>query len=135
MSRPAGGPIVGSLEQLLSRLTTRWRTEAEILHRRGADEQADVLESCASELVDEGRFLSLEALTLEQAAKESGYSYSALQKLTRDGTISNVGKKGAPRVRRADLPKKPGADNTASTGEPALAELVLAGSVTASHIP
>ncbi len=127
-------PATGRFERLISRVTARWREEAAILHRRGADEQAAVLESCASELVEEGRFLSLEALTLEQAANESGYSYSALQKMTSHGTIPNVGKKGAPRVRRADLPKKPGADNTASAGEPALAELVLAGSVTASHI-
>lgn len=134
MSRPACGPVVGSLEQLLSRVTTRWRSEAEVLHRRGADEQAAVLESCASELVEEGRFLSLEALTLEQAAAESGFSYSALQKMTRDGTIPNVGKKGAPRVRRADLPKKPGGGRKAREDEPDLVELVLAGRGTPSHI-
>jgi hypothetical protein len=119
------------LHPLLSRVTQRWRNEAEILHRRGADEQAAVLESCASELEQEGRRFSLEALTLEQAAESSGFSYSALQKMVRYGTIPNVGKKGAPRIRRGDLPKKPGAGGESRGGELDLAELVLAGKMQA----
>jgi hypothetical protein len=108
-------------------LTARWRADAGILRHRGAAVQADVLESCAAELEDEGRLFSLEALTLEQAAEESRFSYSALQKMVSDGTIPNVGKKGAPRVRRGDLPKKPGGGGEPCRGEPDLADLVLAG--------
>src|SRR5882762_3625710 len=112
---------LSAVDVLVSRLTTRWRAEADVLHRRGADEQAVVLKSCAHELKEEGRLFSLEALTLEQAAESSGFSYSALQKMVRDGTLPNVGKKGAPRVRRGDLPKKPGGSGEPRGGEPDLA--------------
>jgi hypothetical protein len=45
-------------------------------------------------------------LTLEQAAAESGYSGEYLRKLIATGELSQAGRKGAPRVRRADLPRK-----------------------------
>src|SRR6266571_7269591 len=48
----------------------------------------------------------LEALTLEQAERESGYSYSALQKMVATGRLRNVGAPHRPRVQRGDLPKK-----------------------------
>ena len=126
MTRSRRQRATGATEALISLLTTRWRTEAETLHRRGADEQAHVLESCAVELEEQGRAFSLEALTLEQAVAESGFSYSAVQKMVSNGTIPNVGKKGAPRVRRGDLPKKL-ARGEHRQGEPDLAGLVLAG--------
>ena len=126
MNPPGRRSTLSAVDLLISRLTTRWRAEADVLHRRGADEQAFVLKSCASELEHEGHLFSLEALTLEQAADSSGFSYSALQKMVRDGTIPNVGKKGAPRVRRGDLPKK-AVPHEPSDSEPDLAKLVLAG--------
>lgn len=118
---------MANIAQFSSRLATRWHKEAEILHRRGADDQATVLESCAKEVLEEGRLFSSEAITLEQAAQESGYSYSALQKMTRGGTIPNAGAKRSPRVRRGDLPKKPGSAREPQGGQPDLAERVLAG--------
>jgi hypothetical protein len=51
----------------------------------------------------------LHALTLEEAARESGYSYSSLQKKVASGGLTNVGTKGSPRVRRGELPRKGGA--------------------------
>ncbi len=135
MSRSSPRATARPFDRLLACITTRWRSEAEILHRRGADEQAAVLESCVSDLEEEARLFSLEEITLEQAAGESGYSYSALQKMVSDGTIQNVGKKGTPRVLRGDLPKKPGSGKELSKGEPLLAELVLAGKGSSSHIP
>lgn len=127
MSRSGRMSAFGCVDPLVSRITKRWRSEADVLHRRGADEQAVVLKSCASELEEEGRLFSLEALTLEQAAESSGFSYSALQKMVRDGTLPNVGKKGAPRIRRGDLPKKPSGATEPREGEPDISELVLAG--------
>ena len=47
-----------------------------------------------------------EPLTLTQAAEESRFSYSAIQKMVASGESENVGGKGNPRVRRGDLPKK-----------------------------
>jgi len=99
-----------------------WRSEATLLRRRGAHQQADVLESCAADLEAWLREHDLEALTLEQAAIESGYSYSALQKKVAGGELANVGKKHAPRIRRADLPRKATRLQTAND----IAEVALA---------
>ncbi len=134
MSRSGRHSALSSVDALVSRVTKRWLSEAETLHRRGADEQAVVLQSCANELTEEGRLFSLEALTLGRAAEESGFSYSALEKMVRDGTLPNVGKKGAPRVHRGDLPSKPGSCREPPKDEPSIAELALAGNVKASHI-
>jgi len=83
-----------------------WRHEAAVLRRRGAAGQAEALESCAAELEAWESQRALEALTLEEAERESGYSYSAIEKMVRRGEIENVGEKGRPRVRRGDLPRK-----------------------------
>ena len=109
-------------------LAQRWRDDAVLLRRRGAEAQATALESCASDLEEEDRRLSLETLTLEQAEGESGYSYGALQKMVADGRLSNAGGPHRPRIRRCDLPRKSSAGREGTKGEPDLASLVLAGS-------
>src|SRR4051794_31045725 len=68
-----------------SPLRMRWQTQAKEFRGWGATAQADVLERCAAELEEFERERELEALTLEQAGKESGYSYSALEKMVRRG--------------------------------------------------
>jgi hypothetical protein len=114
------GGVVGAL-------TARWRSEAAILRRRGASAQADTLESCAAELEEYEREWSLEALTLEQAVGESGYSYSALEKMVRRGELANAGEWGSPRLRRGDLPRKPTRPGLQAVGPPEIAEQVLGG--------
>jgi len=109
-------------------LVQRWRDEVTLLRRRGADTQAVTLESCASELEEEVRRLSIETLTLTQAGRESGYSYHALQKMLADGRLPNAGGRHRPRIRRGDLPRKPSTRHERANGEPDLASLVLAGS-------
>jgi hypothetical protein len=47
-------------------------------------------------------------LTLVEAAEESGYSAEHLGRLVRDGGIPNSGRPKAPKIRRRDLPRKPG---------------------------
>ena len=51
---------------------------------------------------------ALEALTLREAAMLSGYTVDHLQRLVSAGQLENIGRKGRPRVRRGDLPLKPG---------------------------
>lgn len=46
-------------------------------------------------------------LSLESAARESGYSSDHLGRLVKSGQLMNYGRKHAPRVRRGDLPRKP----------------------------
>jgi hypothetical protein len=53
-----------------------------------------------------------EALTLVEAAKESGYSADHLGRLVRAGDIENVGRAHAPKIRRRNLPRKPGTSLT-----------------------
>lgn len=64
-----------------------WREAARIL--------ADALQAEADEL-----------LTLSSAAEESGYSERRLRELLASGGIPQAGRKGAPRIRRSDLPKR-----------------------------
>jgi len=47
-------------------------------------------------------------LTLAQAATASGYCADHLGRLIKAGTLTNYGRRHAPRVRRSDLPRKPG---------------------------
>lgn len=89
-------------------LVAAWQDDAALLRRRGAKAPADTLLSCATDLAEQIREWQLEALTLEQSVVESGYSYSTIQKLVSAGVVENVGKKGKPRIRRCDLPMKPG---------------------------
>jgi hypothetical protein len=48
-----------------------------------------------------------EGLTLRAASALSGYSTDHLSRLIREGVLPNAGRKGAPRICRADLPIKP----------------------------
>lgn len=105
-------PFAGLLE--------RWRTDATVLRRHGLEREADALAQRAQELDAAVTAWAAESLTLEQAAQESGLSYSALEKAVRRGRLANAGSKGAPRVRRADLPRK-------ARGPEGIAALVLAG--------
>jgi hypothetical protein len=49
-----------------------------------------------------------EPITLARAAEISGYSAEHIGRLVRQGKVSNVGRKGAPRVLARDLPRRPG---------------------------
>ena len=72
----------------------------------GAPGHAEAIENCAAQIEAHIRERALEALSLEEAVAESGYSYSSIQKKLASGELPNVGNKGSPRVRRSDLPKK-----------------------------
>ena len=87
-------------------LPRTWRERAASLRTYGAEPQARTLEVAADELAaalerDQGMLLSL-----EDAARESGYSADHLGKLIRRGQLRNAGRQNAPRIRRADLPRK-----------------------------
>ena len=89
------------------------------------DPLVSTLLSVADEIEERARAHALEELTLRDAVEESGYSYSAIQKMVASGELSNLGDKGNPRVRRGDLPRKPIAPPTTLSGEPDLAEMIL----------
>lgn len=89
-----------------SELAGLWQADADVLRRRGCAVQAEALERCASELQAALRAENAEALTLAEAARESGYSPDRLRHLVTAGVIPNAGARGRPRIRRADLPRK-----------------------------
>jgi hypothetical protein len=107
----------------LAELADRWIQEAATLRRRGAQHLADCLTTCIADLDEALQRCELELLSLEAAATESGYTYSALEKMIRSGRLRNAGRKGAPRVRRSDLPRKA---NVGGTNGPRLVERRLA---------
>jgi hypothetical protein len=93
----------------VSNLPARWRNDATTLRRRGAADQAVVLEGCADELELELQGLQDELLTIEAAAAESGYSAESLRRMVRDGKLPcerRAGENSRIHVRRGDLPKK-----------------------------
>lgn len=98
-------------------LAQEWRAKAKEMRRYSADEAAATLESCADDLEETWRIWETEPLTLEEAADESGYSYSAIQKQVASGQIPNVGEKGCPRVQRKDLPRKAGLAESSAMDE------------------
>lgn len=63
----------------------------------------------AGEILDDLRALVDEdTVTLSEASRIGGYSVDHLQRLVRQGTLENRGRKHAPRIRRSDVPTKPG---------------------------
>jgi hypothetical protein len=86
----------------------RWRSEQRHLAQLGAQVDAasligQILDDVEGSTVADAN----EELSLPSAAAESGYSSNHLSRLVRDGRIPNAGRPGAPRIRRADLPRKP----------------------------
>ncbi len=111
----------------IHKLARRWRDEAERFRHRGLHGQAEMTESYASDLEACLREWELEALTLEEAAAESGYSYSTLQKQVSNGKIPNAGEPRRPLIARTDLPLKGGRMRELSIVEPDLAGEILNG--------
>src|SRR5688500_8897750 len=85
----------------------RWRERATERAAEGNVPAAQIYRRCAEELDQYETQQQLEAITLSQASSESGYSKAHLTRLVANGDLANVGKKGAPRVMRRDLPRKP----------------------------
>lgn len=90
------------------RLPESWRSRAAELERYSPP-AAEAFRAAADELEEALRERAGERLTLQEAAEESGYSTRRLRELLAEGTIPQAGRKGAPRIRRGDLPIKPGA--------------------------
>ena len=86
-------------------LAARWRADAVLLERYGSPLAAVCLRH-ADELDAALRTVADDALDLAAAARESGYSPDRLRHMVAAGTLPNAGRKGSPRIRRGDLPRK-----------------------------
>ena len=90
----------------LRKLANRWEQEAEFLDGYGATEAGAAARRHAQELTEAIRTAEDEELTIGEAARVSGYSARRLRDLVAAGTVPNAGRKGAPRIRRRDLPRR-----------------------------
>jgi len=95
-----------ALAPTLASLAGAWRAKAAELRGFGAEPAALALERAASELEAALAAAAGETLTLDEAAREARMSKDHLRHLVSSGAIPNAGRKGAPRIRRADLPRK-----------------------------
>jgi hypothetical protein len=89
-------------------LPGKWRLVATDLRRWGGAVPAEAIERCAAELQEAIEAEQSRLLTLDEAAVISGYSRDHLGRQVSTGRIPNAGRRHAPRIRIADLPKKAG---------------------------
>jgi hypothetical protein len=91
---------------MLVALLSHWRSRARDLERY-APAAAQAFRDAADELA-EALDGAEESVSLKEAAMLGGYSADSLQRMVAAGRIQNFGRKGKPRIRRADVPVKPG---------------------------
>ena len=92
----------------LHELVDSFRETASYLQEHGAEQAACAWEKAAEKLENVLGEARTEALTLEEAEAESGYSRSHLRRLIRDGVVPNSGTENRPKILRKNLPRKPG---------------------------
>jgi hypothetical protein len=87
-------------------LIIKWRELAEVLKAEGCPEVAAARERCATELETVLHAQQSEALSIDQAAVESGYNADYLRRLLRTTPALNAGRAGKPLILRRDVPRK-----------------------------
>ena len=90
----------------MGELSRRWRSRAEELEPYSPS-AAQAFRQAAVELEESLRSSAEEELTLSEAASASGYAPRTLREKLGNGEIANAGRKGSPRIKRADLPVRP----------------------------
>ena len=86
----------------------KWEGRRDEWSRRGISAPAGpLLDEVLADLDSVARDEGAELLTLTQAAIRSGYSADSLGRMVRTGKLTNRGRKNSPRVRAAELPRKP----------------------------
>ncbi len=111
----------------LTELAAHWRAESSLLRGYGAEQAAAACDRHALELEQALEVVADEALTLSEAATESGYSERRLRELLAEGAIPQAGRRGAPRIRRRDLPRRAHASNSLAYDAAADAASILGG--------
>jgi hypothetical protein len=85
-------------------------------------------EQAARELEGAMREIEHQTLTLEEAARESGYHSDSLRHMLAAGQLPNAGRRGAPRIARKDLPRLAGKVKSSAYDPGADALRLVAGS-------
>ena len=89
-------------------LVAVWRETARLLSNHEHRSTAIAYETCADALEAATQKSSEQPLTIKDASRLGGYSEDHLGRMVRERKIPNAGRKGAPRIRRADVPIKAG---------------------------
>ena len=112
----------------ITELVEKWESDADTMEQYSDARGAAVCRLHIAELKEAVRIEQGRLLTLAEAAHESGYSEDHLRHEVASGRIQNEGKKGAPRIRRGNLPLK--RSKRAKSGpSPALAAAEILGSL------
>lgn len=89
-------------------LITRWTARrAELAKLHALVEGSLLVDEILSDLEQLAASSDEEGLTLSQASGRCGYTADSLSRLIRQGKLTNIGRRGAPRVRASELPKRP----------------------------
>jgi hypothetical protein len=92
----------------LSELIQRWIAKRDDFARYGSFVDAvKICDAFVEDLQAEERTQSVRLLNLKEASAVSGLSPDHIGFLIRRGTLQNFGRKHAPRVSAADLPRRP----------------------------
>ena len=86
-------------------LPAQWREAANEIRVHNAGSAA-AFELCAVQLEEGLKTAENDVLTLADAARESGYHADSLRHMVASGQLPNAGKRGSPRIRRGDLPRR-----------------------------
>ena len=93
----------------LMKMREKWQARRrESQHFKSRVEMTTVCDAVLRDLDAVLAHREADVLTLPDAARLSGYSIQHLARLIRTRRIENAGRQGAPRIRRHDLPIKPG---------------------------
>jgi hypothetical protein len=87
-------------------LIVQWRELAHILKAEGCSDVAAARERCATELETCLHKHDSQALSVEQAAEESGYNADYLRRMLRVKPALNAGRRGKPLILRSNLPRR-----------------------------
>jgi hypothetical protein len=106
---PAAQKDVAAPEHLFrpADLLKLWQQRADFLQQFGDPNSARLWRTAAVELERALEAFGAETLTLDEAAKVSGYNPDYLRQQIAAGDLPNAGRKNAPRIRRGDLKLKP----------------------------
>jgi acyl-CoA reductase-like NAD-dependent aldehyde dehydrogenase len=92
----------------IAELMSRWRAEAATLRSNFDERAARLLEKHADDLAEAIAAELDEPLDVQAAAAEAGVHPETIKRAVRSGQVENVGTPGRVRVRRRDLPRRPG---------------------------
>ena len=89
-------------------LLVDWREDTARFRSWGDEVRAMMLERVMLDIERVIHAAGDETLTVAGASREGGYSERQLRRMLQRGTVHNMGRPNAPRIRRSDLPRKPG---------------------------